>query len=116
VARLDTGLSLSIREQGFRAPGCLFDLDGAGVQALARAYEAVHGGAVERQAITATTDARHFKLMLDTPVTCFGPEARNIHGIDESVSIDSMLRVTSTFAQFLVDWCGVEAFEQSYRS
>lgn len=68
----------------------------------------MHGSEVARTATTATTDARHFRITLDTPVTCYGPEARNIHGIDESVSIDSMVRVTTTFAQFLVDWCGVE--------
>ena len=45
--------------------------------------------------------------MTDLPVTCYGPEARNIHGIDESVSIASMKRVATAMAQFIVDWCGV---------
>jgi acetylornithine deacetylase len=31
-----------------------------------------------------------FRLYHDTPVTCYGPVARDIHGIDEMVSIDSM--------------------------
>ena len=48
-----------------------------------------------------------FRLMTDLPVTCYGPEARNIHGIDESVSIASMKRVATAMAQFIVDWCGV---------
>jgi acetylornithine deacetylase len=108
VARLDSGLALKLRYEGFQAPGCEFDLDGPALQCLAAAHRSVHGVEIGREATTATTDARHFKLMLDTPVTCYGPEARNIHGIDESVSLASMLRVTTTLAQFLHDWCGVE--------
>ena len=111
VARLGqsgNGLTLNIRFEGFQAPGCEFDLYGPGLQCLAAAHRAVHGSEIARVATTATTDARHFRLMLDAAVTCYGPEARNIHGIDESVSLASMLRVTNTLAQFLHDWCGVE--------
>jgi acetylornithine deacetylase len=108
VDRLAAGLALSIRYEGFHAPGCEFDLDGPGLRQLAAAHRTVTGADIEHEATTATTDARHFRLMLETPVTCYGPTARNIHGIDESVSIDSMLRVATTFAQFLHDWCGVE--------
>jgi acetylornithine deacetylase len=39
----------------------------------------------------------------------YGPAARNIHGVDEASSLDSMKRVSATMAQFIVDWCGVEA-------
>jgi acetylornithine deacetylase len=108
VARLGSGLSLNISYEGFHAPGCEFDLDGPGLQCLAAAHRTVHDVEVSREATTATTDARHFKLMLDAAVTCYGPEARNIHGIDESVSLASMLRVTTTLTQFLHDWCGIE--------
>jgi len=48
-------------------------------------------------------------MVLDVPVTCYAPLAKNIHGIDESVSIDSMRRVSATLALFLQNWCGVEA-------
>ncbi|MBP6707074.1 MAG: M20/M25/M40 family metallo-hydrolase, partial [Achromobacter sp.] len=70
-------------------------------------HEKATGQAPAKLACTATTDARHFRLMTDLPVTCYGPEARNIHGIDESVSIASMKRVATAMAQFIVDWCGV---------
>ena len=63
---------------------------------------------VRREATTATTDARHFHFMTESPVTCYGPEARNIHGIDEAVRIESMLRVTTVFALFIANWCGLE--------
>lgn len=108
VKRLGGRLAVNIGYEGFHAPGCEFDLDVPSMQTLADAYRKVYGETARRVATTATTDARHFRLMLDTPVTCFGPLARNIHGIDESVSIDSMVRVATTLAQFMHDWCGVE--------
>lgn len=108
VQRLGGRLAVKIGYQGFHAPGCEFDLDVPSMQTLADAFCKVYGEPVRRVATTATTDARHFRLMLDTPVTCFGPLARNIHGIDESVSIESMVRVAITLAQFIHDWCGVE--------
>jgi hypothetical protein len=49
-------------------------------------------------------------------VTCYGPKADNIHGVDESVSIASMTRVASVMAQFIVDWCGVEPLQQSLQN
>lgn len=39
----------------------------------------------------------------------YGPVARNIHGVGEAASLGSMKRVSATMAQFIVDWCGVEA-------
>ena len=42
------------------------------------------------------------------PATCYGPEAQNIHGIDEPVSIESTLRVAQLLALFMARWCGVE--------
>ena len=60
------------------------------------------------RATTATTDARFFNLYGDTPATCYGPEASTIHGIDESVSLDSIKQVTRVLAVFLAEWCGTE--------
>jgi acetylornithine deacetylase len=41
----------------------------------------------------------------------YGPLARNMHGIDEAVSLDSMKRMAATMAQFMADWCGVEPLD-----
>ena len=106
---LNPALQLEISTRGHRSPGCVYDLDTPAMQALADAHRSVHGREPERLACTATTDGRHFSLLTDIPVTNYGPVARHIHGIDESVSLSSMRRVTQTFAQFIVDWCGVEA-------
>lgn len=62
--------------------------------------------------ITCTTDARFYSSihhnLEDVVVTCYGPEATNIHGIDESVSLESMRTVTAAIALFIRDWCGLE--------
>lgn len=38
-------------------------------------------------------------------VTCYGPEAKNIHGIDESVSLASVNQVAAVFALFIENHC-----------
>ncbi len=108
VARINPALSVAIRARGHRSPGCVYDLEVPALQALAAAHVETHGTPAATVASTATTDGRHFALMTDLPVTVYGPLARHIHGIDEAVSLDSMRRVTATFARFLAGWCGVE--------
>ena len=108
VARINPALSVAISARGHRSPGCTYDLEVPALQALAAAHVETHGTPAATVASTATTDGRHFALMTDLPVTVYGPLARHIHGIDEAVSLDSMRRVTATFARFLAGWCGVE--------
>lgn len=110
AVELNPELQVEISYSGFHAPGCAFDLEHPMFKVLASAHRKVHGKRIERVATTATTDARHFHMMMNTPVTCYGPLARNIHGIDESVSIDSMQRVITVFALFLAQWCGLEDY------
>ena len=59
------------------------------------------------------TDGRFFALYQDTPVACFGPEAQNIHGIDESVGLDSVHAITRTIALTMAEWCGVEPVQEA---
>ena len=54
------------------------------------------------------TDARFYALYQDSQATCYGPDADNIHGIDESVSLDSLHDVTRVLALTIATWCGVE--------
>ncbi len=97
-----------INYSGFQAEGCVIDVDTALVTALAESHLAVAGERPEFFASAATTDVRTFQLYGSIPATCYGPEARNIHGIDESVSVKSMNRVSAVLALFLARWCGVE--------
>lgn len=61
--------------------------------------------------ITCTCDARFYSSLYQDPtkvvVTCLGPEATNIHGVDESVSLKSMRDMTATMALIIRDWCGL---------
>lgn len=108
AARVNPALTVEITSRGHFSPGCEYDLEVPAMQVLAEAHRQVNGTAPKELACTATTDGRHFALMTDIPVTVYGPTARHFHGIDEAVSLDSMLRVAATMAQFIVDWCGVE--------
>ncbi|RMF85478.1 MAG: M20/M25/M40 family metallo-hydrolase, partial [Nitrospinota bacterium] len=58
-------------------------------------------------ASTATTDSRFFLLYYDIPTTCYGAEGANMHGIDEYVSLPTLLEATKVIALFLLRWCGV---------
>ena len=67
------------------------------VQVLSRAYARVHGEGLAMEATTATTDG--------IPALCFGPRAERIHGIDERVSLSSMVECARVLAHFVLDWC-----------
>lgn len=98
---------------GFHAEGYALSDDKSrsaadAIGALDSAHGTVTGGALDRAAITATTDARFFGLYADTPALVYGPTAEAIHGFNERVELESMRRVTKATALFIADWCGVE--------
>lgn len=110
VAAADNWLSESpptVEYGGFQAEGCECEIDGPFGKMLSETHEAWRGAPPDELAATCTSDVRHFSLYYDTPVTCYGPIAKNIHGIDEKVSIDSMQRVAEVLADFTARWCGV---------
>ena len=80
--------------------------------ALSRAYEGLHGVKPDLVPTTATTDARHF-VRHGVPAICFGPRGERIHGIDERVSLHSMLETAQVLALFVRDWSGVQDEEQT---
>ncbi|MGR3363324.1 MAG: ArgE/DapE family deacylase [Maritimibacter harenae] len=116
AARQNAFLRNSLPEivyHGFHAEGYALSQDSSAravsaIDALDRAHCAVGGDALERTAITATTDARFFGLYADTPALVYGPRAEAIHGFNERVELESMRRVTKATAMFIADWCGVE--------
>jgi acetylornithine deacetylase len=107
-ARL-AGVRHQVRYAGFQSEGCVVSKDLPMMRLLARTHERVTGTAPAWLASTATTDARVFNLYGDTPATCYGPEATHIHGIDESVSLESTRLVTRVLALYIAGWCGLEA-------
>lgn len=98
---------------GFHAEGYALSEDRSAmaqhaISALETAHTATTGEALQRDAVTATTDARFFGLYADTPALVYGPKAEAIHGFNERVDLDSMRRVTKATALFIAEWCGTE--------
>ncbi len=98
---------------GFQAEGYALSDDArtgtlAAIETLEGAHQRVSGKALDRLAITATTDARFFGLYADTPALVYGPKAEAIHGFNERVELESLRRVTQATALFIAGWCGLE--------
>ena len=102
------GINHRVRYAGFQAEGFVLDSTAPMMSTLAAAHVQVMNDEAPLFASSATTDARTFNLYGGIPATCYGPEAQNIHGIDESVSLESTLRVAQVLALFIARWCGVE--------
>jgi acetylornithine deacetylase len=95
-----------VRYDGFSCEGFALSPQEPVAVALSAAYGRVVGAAAPFLATTATTDARHF-VRRGIPAVCFGPHAEEIHGIDERVSIASMVQSAKVLAAFIQDWCGL---------
>lgn len=116
TARQNAFLRNSLPEivyHGFHAEGYALSQDSSAnaasaIAALDRAHQGATGTALEREAITATTDARFFGLYADMPALVYGPRAEAIHGFNERVDLESMRRVTKATALFIAAWCGTE--------
>jgi acetylornithine deacetylase len=97
---------VAIRPSGFRAKGYAIARDDPLVDRLARAHEAAHGARPARIAMASTTDARLYLNDAGVPAVCYGPTANDIHGIDESVELRSIIDGAKTLARFIADWYG----------
>ena len=102
------GATVKLEFKGFMADPCAFDTDADIVRLARRAHAEATGGTLRDYPATGLTDGRHFVLHGGAPVACFGPDAQEIHGIDESVGLDSMHGITRTIALLMAEWCGVE--------
>lgn len=102
------GCAAKIRWSGFQAPGFELSSEHPMMRLLSDVHHAVSGCEIETISCTCTTDARFFTLYGDTPATCYGPKADNIHTFDESVSLQSLRDVTLVLAMFMAAWCGLE--------
>jgi acetylornithine deacetylase len=106
---------LDLAFRGFTADACLLPAE----QPIARLVQDVHhslnGEPVRHYCALALTDARFYALYSDTQVTCYGPDGDGAHGIDESVSLASLHRVTRTLALAIANWCGLEPIATPHR-
>ncbi len=101
-------INYTIAYSGFQSPGCVVDTSSKFISLLSDTHEKELGRPAELFASAATTDVRTFQLYGHIPATCYGPEALNIHGIDESVSIQSTVDVSRVICHFITQWCGIE--------
>ncbi|MEP6853563.1 MAG: M20/M25/M40 family metallo-hydrolase [bacterium] len=92
------------RLSGFRAPGYLLERDHPLTTAMAEAHRDAHGADARIFSLGSTTDARIYLNHFDVPALCYGPAAADIHGIDESVELDSIVAGAKTLARFLARW------------
>jgi len=108
LAELPQPPRVEVSFDGFHAEACEVAQDSAPLAMLAQTHEAMNGGAASYRNTTATTDVRHFFLYGAIPSTCYGPLARDIHGLDECVSLASLGRVAEVYALFIARWCGLQ--------
>lgn len=94
----------SITPSGFKAKGYALPVGDPLVERVAAAHQAAHGERPVAQPMASTTDARLYLNDFDVPALCYGPVAHDIHGIDESVELDSIVDGARTLARFIADW------------
>jgi acetylornithine deacetylase len=102
------GFNARVAYDGFACEGYTLAHDAPLIAALSDASEQAIGARPALIASTATTDARSFALYAGSPAVCFGPHAESIHGVDERVSLASVLQTAQTLALFIDGWCGLE--------
>lgn len=97
----ESGLRVTFSSTGFRAQGYLLDEDSPLIGAVGDAHVATHGSRPGTQVGGSTTDARFYLNQANVPALCYGPVARNIHGVDESVELSSIVKGAQTLAHFI---------------
>ncbi|MEX1233729.1 MAG: ArgE/DapE family deacylase [Roseovarius sp.] len=97
---------------GFYAEGYVLDEGTEAEAVLGRAHEAAIGAPMKSFMTAGYLDNRVYALYNQIPSLCYGPKSRNIHGIDECVSLSSVKKITTTMALFIAEWCGTEAVER----
>ncbi len=102
------GAGLAVEFKGFMADGCVFPAEQPIARLVSARHEAVYGETLRHYAAAGLTDARHYVLAGSAQATCYGPDAQNIHGIDESVGLDCVTRTTKVLALTIAAWCGLE--------
>jgi acetylornithine deacetylase len=94
----------AVRPAGLRAAGYALAENHPLLDALAAAHREVHGEDPARYVIGATTDARFYVNDFGVPAVCYGPRAFDMHGIDESVDLDSIVDGARALARFIYGW------------
>jgi acetylornithine deacetylase len=94
-------VQVTLSTTGFRAQGYLLDEASPLVHAVQAAHAATHGSTPATRVGGSTTDARFYLNQAGVPALCYGPVARNIHGVNESVNLASIVAGAKTLAHFI---------------
>lgn len=94
-------VDVSLSTTGFRAQGYLLDTASPLVGAIQAAHHATHGATPTTHVGGSTTDARFYLNQAGVPALCYGPVARNIHGVNESVNLASIVDGATTLAHLI---------------
>jgi acetylornithine deacetylase len=97
-----------LRFHGFRSEGHLVELSNPGITLLSACHQKLTNSEPKQFLSTCTTDLRAFHFYNKTAGTCYGPIAKNIHGIDECVDIESIRHTLKAYALFISRWCKLE--------
>ena len=92
---------------GWHAEPWLQDTNHLFVQTFKKTAEDVLGREVEFAGRAAGLDSR-FAAYFNMPALCTGPVADGLHGIDESVDLESVVKLTKILSLFILEWCGLE--------
>jgi acetylornithine deacetylase len=91
-----------------RGEGCVVDRNEELFLSLEGAHKKITRKHLDFIAFTGLSDIRFFNLYHDTPATCYGPAAGNLHAPDEWVNLTSLEATTKVLALTIMDWCGRE--------
>jgi acetylornithine deacetylase len=97
----DDAVNVTFRAAGFRAQGYLLDEASPLIGAVRAAHRATHGETISTRVGGSTTDARYYLNQAAVPALCYGPVAHNIHGVNESVELSSIVAGAQTLAHFI---------------
>lgn len=97
-----------LRFHGFRSEGHLVDTAHPGIGLLSACHHSLCAADPEPYWSTCTTDLRAFHFYNRTGGTCYGPVAKNIHGVDECVNLESIRHTLKAYALFISRWCQLE--------
>lgn len=89
-------------------PGFRVDAQHSGVVALANAAEEATGEAAILSGFKAVCDA-YYLNKLGIPSVILGPGSisNSVHGDNEFIYVDDLIKATKIYAAFVMDWCGV---------
>jgi acetylornithine deacetylase len=95
-----------VRSSGLRARGYYQDPDAPLVRDLAAAHRDAHGSDPRFFSLGSTTDARTYVNDFGVAAACYGTRSYNIHGVDESVDLDSVVDGARTVGRLLLSRFG----------